>query len=406
LQRWGCLQVRMRGLQHLLGKKSNGRIRQRFFKGIEANAGMGLTNTSLTRRQVVWVALITLLVAFCAGIIELSLALKRERAAAMRSAGEITQVVSGSASHALWSLDQSLGESVASSVMTFGQVYRVRIFDELGRPFIDRTRTRSPQIPAAARLIAEPFAALFGDLAVRRIPLQGPELERGLDVGELVIDLDTNVLARAFLAQVRDRLLSLLALTITLAALLAWITRRTLICHLVHLAEQVAAIDPDDPAATRLELPAQHRDNELGQLVHTLQSTLTQLAETQGELRHLATRDPLTGLPNRTLLTEHLAQRIHAAGAEEQPLGIGCCAPLPATLNRPSPASRPWSPAPVAMSLCCCTTLKARSTAPADWPSVCSRPCIDRSRSRAIPCIRAPRSALRCSRTTAATRKP
>lgn len=47
------------------------------------------------------------------------------------------------------------------------------------------------------------------------------------------------------------------------------------------------------------------------------------LRSSEARFRHLATHDSLTGLPNRRLLTEHLARRVQTAGAVER-LGL-CC---------------------------------------------------------------------------------
>lgn len=62
-----------------------------------------------------------------------------------------------------------------------------------------------------------------------------------------------------------------------------------------------------------LSIPRSHEDNEIGHLLRHANQLLKRLGSAQHELRSLATRDPLTHLPNRTLIQERLASAIQRA---------------------------------------------------------------------------------------------
>lgn len=55
------------------------------------------------------------------------------------------------------------------------------------------------------------------------------------------------------------------------------------------------------------------RDDEVGHLTEAFNRVLNKLLESQAELRHMAHRDPLTGLPNRHLLADRMNQALSRA---------------------------------------------------------------------------------------------
>ncbi|MGB0895251.1 MAG: EAL domain-containing protein [Parashewanella sp.] len=98
-------------------------------------------------------------------------------------------------------------------------------------------------------------------------------------------------------------MLSALVLTIALS----YVFHHFLTLPIIKLSEAIEEINPDDPKDKLLPNVQYHKKNELGGLVSKFNQILLQFDTTQVKLRKLATKDPLTNLPNRTLLLESIA---------------------------------------------------------------------------------------------------
>jgi diguanylate cyclase (GGDEF)-like protein len=141
-------------------------------------------------------------------------------------------------------------------------------------------------------------------------------------VGRLRISLDPRSVGEDFIAYGLTTLFGNLLRSLLLGLVLAWSMHRTLARPIIGIAEALQAVDPDRPLANPIAMPSGHADDELGQLVNDINSTLGLLQKEQERLFNLATRDQLTGLPNRALLIERLNAALGRAAQTGAQVGI------------------------------------------------------------------------------------
>ena len=76
------------------------------------------------------------------------------------------------------------------------------------------------------------------------------------------------------------------------------------------------------PDENLLPMSNAHKDDELGLVTSKFNQILIQFSQTQSKLRKMATRDPLTGLPNRTLLLETIAVTIQRSRVHKRSFAL------------------------------------------------------------------------------------
>lgn len=120
---------------------------------------------------------------------------------------------------------------------------------------------------------------------------------------------------------IANRVLELVQIAVVamvIAALLAGLfayygVSRLLRLPLREATAVIAAVDAQQPDTAALRALPTYGRGDLGLLLKAMQQLLTQLANTQTQLRNSATRDPLTNQPNRTLITDRLARALASA---------------------------------------------------------------------------------------------
>lgn len=141
-------------------------------------------------------------------------------------------------------------------------------------------------------------------------------------LGKLVLHFDLDFhgeqLAKLLWLGFWDSLFRVLFLSMVLALVFHRFTTRAIL----RLGEQVATISPENPKFSLLEAPKGHEDDEIGLLTDQFNATLTRLSLLQQELMELATRDALTGLPNRALMKEELERASELALLQERRFAV------------------------------------------------------------------------------------
>ncbi len=110
----------------------------------------------------------------------------------------------------------------------------------------------------------------------------------------------------------RARALWALALTVLVLGLLGW-WQICAITEPLRQARQVFARMIQGDWSSPIEVPGR---DETSALLAGLRDLQTRLADNEREIEHLIHYDPLTGLPNRRLLREHLARAVEAGRAD------------------------------------------------------------------------------------------
>ncbi|MFV3074206.1 putative bifunctional diguanylate cyclase/phosphodiesterase [Niveispirillum fermenti] len=260
--------------------------------------------SSLAAKQAARAVLAACLIGLFLSGLEVAWATWRERGKASVLVEQVLDLMEGSAAAAAWNVDEALAQQIGTSALSIGAIAGIDIRISEQQSLWSRRRP-TEQTGQGDSMIGR---LVFGDLArgTRLLYRPLPDGREKPPIGLLRIDLDMARISADYIAFVGTSLLGGLLRNILLGLMLTWVFHRFLTRPLVELEQAVADIDPDNPRDTRLPLPRGHEEDELGRLTLRINETLDRLDDSQGQLRQLATRDPLTELPNRALLLERL----------------------------------------------------------------------------------------------------
>ena len=260
--------------------------------------------------QSVAVLLGSIIIGLALSAVQIAYSFEQQRSAAMQLNQEVLTLAEGGATAAAWTLDKDLANSVVSSVIAMSYVHRAIIRDDQGQ-----------ELASAGRAARE--EEILGNWVTRRVAGYVPNNQRELTVedrgrtvtvGTLRIDLSPDHIAQSVLSLALSTVLATLVSAFLIGLLLLWISARFVTTPLRRAASSIEKIDPDNEQQMRVPVPAMHRTNELGHLLEHTNGMLSRLAQSQLQLRRLATRDPLTGLPNRSQIQQDLQVALaHAA---------------------------------------------------------------------------------------------
>ncbi len=272
------------------------------------------TLRSLTWRQVLVTITGALVIGLLITLAEGGFAVAREREKAARRIDQIMNLIAGSAATALWNFDDGLARNLFAPVLALDIVDRIEIRDLTGTEFAADGRVGGAD--AWSRLI-------FGDLlrVSRPLSIIGKD-GAGQEIGTLILHIDPVALGEDLRTYIISTLVGGLLRNLLLGALLSVIFHLFLTRPLIALGRDLIRVRPTEPLANPIRVPSGHRSDELGYVASRINELLAQLHRSQVELRRLATRDPLTDLPNRVLMTETLNVALERAGREATHLAV------------------------------------------------------------------------------------
>lgn len=274
--------------------------------------------SSLSFREGVRGAIAALIIGCVFSTVEIGWQASRERANVLSLIDEVAGQAAGSATLAAWNLDTQLADQVIRDNLKLHAVSGISITLKDGH-LLAGMRRRSP---TSGWLLDKLSHLVFGDqLSVRR-PLYQPGLPPrnasdgpvgGEPIGELRFDLDSQALSLDLLVIAGTGLLGGIFRNMLLGLALVAVLHRYVTRPLFGLGRSIARINLDQLGQAALPVPAGHERDELGYIASRTNQLLERLRSSQEELRRLATRDPLTGLPNRALLMEELRRSLMKA---------------------------------------------------------------------------------------------
>lgn len=265
---------------------------------------------SLTLRQAVYAMSAAVLIGLAVSVLEFAWTTIRERGQLLDRVGEISALVRGPAAEAAWTTDRQLGERTLDGIMGIRVVGRSAIALDRGTILIERARQPGPET-WLQRSVAQ---LLFADMPPVETTLPLPTgTGDGRSAGLLRIDLDPAAAAADFLAYLTTTLLAGVARNLLIGLAVAAILHRQLTRPLLQIGRAIARIRTTVPRGEPLPIPSGHDGDELGFVVSTLNRTLRTLGREQRDLQRMATRDALTGLANRTLVTDRMGHAIELA---------------------------------------------------------------------------------------------
>ncbi len=268
---------------------------------------------SLAVRQAWRALLVALFIGLLLGVVELGIALKAEQNKLRALKEQILNLAGGGVAKAVWSLNAGLANDILRSLLAIESVQEAWIKDDRGGYLAAASRTPEPLTPAQSWVANVFFKDI--DAQVREVyPPETASVQHARrQIGSFGVRMNTNLLARDFFNLATTLLLGGVARAVLIALALAVVFHGFLTRPLSSLGRAIRAVDLDAPEKTTVVEPANHRRDELGQLAQTVTNLLERLAKSQVELRRLATRDILTGLPNRALIMETLEHSISLA---------------------------------------------------------------------------------------------
>lgn len=273
---------------------------------------MGIINylsKSLALTQAIIVLVLSILIGMLISAYSLSIQLTDQREEALSLAQEILTAAEGGATNAAWTLDPALANQVVGSITALGIVQDAVLFGERGNVLAQAKKDLEENTPTIKWVIATFIGAdIEGE---RTLFVEVNNIQR--KVGVLSIKLNLTPVAYEFLTFATTVLITGLLQALTIALILLWISSRLLTSPLHRITESISKIDPENPDALAMSSLTIPNKNEMGQLVSHISQMLQGLITAQKQLRHLATRDPLTNRLNRTLIADRLSQAIVTA---------------------------------------------------------------------------------------------
>ncbi len=267
---------------------------------------------SLTWKQTSLVVFSALFFAIAIFIVEIALVGVSARDGLKDSQTELLDSVEQPAANAVWALDDNLAKQTLEGVLKVEHVGSAVIELDDGSMFVSVLSKKSyPNI-------FEDFSnKLFGDLKEISRSLYRPFYFEGTEkqqlIGTLTVFYDTQGLTDSLFSQLKFSLIATLARALLITLVLSIVFHRFLTKPIAEISEAIDKIDPESPDENLLPMAKSHTDDELGLVTSKFNQILIQFGQTQSKLRKMATRDPLTGLPNRTLLLETIAVTIQRA---------------------------------------------------------------------------------------------
>jgi len=267
---------------------------------------------SLTWKQTSLVVFSALFFAVAIFIVEIALVGVSARDGLKDSQTELLDSVEQPSANAVWALDDNLAKQTLEGVLKVEHVGSAVIELDDGSMFVSVSSNKSyPNI-------FEDFSnKLFGDLKEISRSLYRPFYFEGTEkqqlIGTLTVLYDTQGLTDSLFSQLKFSLIATLARALLITLVLSIVFHRFLTKPIAEISEAIDKIDPESPDENLLPMAKAHTDDELGLVTSKFNQILIQFGQTQSKLRKMATRDPLTGLPNRTLLLETIAVTIQRA---------------------------------------------------------------------------------------------
>ncbi|MCG9697332.1 EAL domain-containing protein [Shewanella sp. Isolate11] len=267
---------------------------------------------SLTWKQSTLVVFSALFFAIAIFLVEVALVCFSARQQLTASQNELLDSIEHPAANAVWALDDNLASQTLEGVLKVDHVGSAIIKLDDGSIFVSMSHPSNRNV-----LVQRLSEKLFGDLKQMSRTLYRPSFFNGENrqqiIGQIIVSYNTQELTHTLFTQLRFSFLATLARALLITLVLSILFHRFLTKPIAEISEAIDKIDPECPDENLLPTSAAHQDDELGLVTSKFNQILSQFGQTQNKLRRMATRDPLTSLPNRTLLLETIAVTIQRA---------------------------------------------------------------------------------------------
>jgi len=277
---------------------------------------------SLTWKQTNLVVFTALFFAIAIFIVEIALVVVSTKQQLTTTQQELLDSVEQPAANAVWALDDNLARQTLEGAIKVEHVGSAVIELDDGSMFVSVSNNKQNNSQTFISLSNK----LFDDLKEISRPLYRPFYFEGTQqqqlIGTLTVFYDTQELTNTLFSQLRFSFFATLARALLLTLVLSVVFHRFLTQPIARISEAIDKIEPDSPDENLLPMSNAHKDDELGLVTSKFNQILIQFSQTQSKLRKMATRDPLTGLPNRTLLLETIAVTIQRSRVHKRSFAL------------------------------------------------------------------------------------
>ncbi|MCB2383726.1 EAL domain-containing protein [Shewanella sp. SR1] len=277
---------------------------------------------SLTWKQTNLVVFTALFFAIAIFIVEIALVVVSTKQQLTTTQQELLDSVEQPAANAVWALDDNLARQTLEGAIKVEHVGSAVIELDDGSMFVSVSSNKKNNSQTFISLSNK----LFDDLKEISRPLYRPFYFEGTQqqqlIGTLTVFYDTQELTNTLFSQLRFSFFATLARALLLTLVLSVVFHRFLTQPIARISEAIDKIEPDSPDENLLPMSNAHKDDELGLVTSKFNQILIQFSQTQSKLRKMATRDPLTGLPNRTLLLETIAVTIQRSRVHKRSFAL------------------------------------------------------------------------------------
>ena len=277
---------------------------------------------SLTWKQTNLVVFTALFFAIAIFIVEIALVVVSTKQQLTTTQQELLDSVEQPAANAVWALDDNLARQTLEGAIKVEHVGSAVIELDDGSMFVSVSNNKQNNSQTFISLSNK----LFDDLKEISRPLYRPFYFEGTQqqqlIGILTVFYDTQELTNTLFSQLRFSFFATLARALLLTLVLSVVFHRFLTQPIARISEAIDKIEPDSPDENLLPMSNAHKDDELGLVTSKFNQILIQFSQTQSKLRKMATRDPLTGLPNRTLLLETIAVTIQRSRVHKRSFAL------------------------------------------------------------------------------------
>ncbi|MCU8030226.1 EAL domain-containing protein [Shewanella sp. SM73] len=277
---------------------------------------------SLTWKQTNLVVFTALFFAIAIFIVEIALVVVSTKQQLTTTLQELLDSVEQPAANAVWALDDNLARQTLEGAIKVEHVGSAVIELDDGSMFVSVSNNKQNNSQTFISLSNK----LFDDLKEISRPLYRPFYFEGTQqqqlIGTLTVFYDTQELTNTLFSQLRFSFFATLARALLLTLVLSVVFHRFLTQPIARISEAIDKIEPDSPDENLLPMSNAHKDDELGLVTSKFNQILIQFSQTQSKLRKMATRDPLTGLPNRTLLLETIAVTIQRSRVHKRSFAL------------------------------------------------------------------------------------
>ena len=219
-------------------------------------------------------------------VAQIVLDLRQEKYSVATTVHQVLNTTKDTAAEAAFNLDKDLGQKTIKGLFAYQPIFRATIRDELGAVIAHGEHTHEPAgVHFAVHFLSD---ITFGNVSRFTTPLILTG-DRGIPVGEMTVWVDAPMIAANFLDRAWMVLVFGLVRNIILALILTGLFFLTFTRPLVHSVSSLrSARRSAERKLFQAPLPKGHESDEIGLLVHSINSLTADIHESEGRFKDLA----------------------------------------------------------------------------------------------------------------------